>query len=465
MDGWFEKAKLLEREGRDGEAERAYRRALDEDPRSFRALNNLGVLLEQRGRLDEAADCYRKALEIEPGSAWLHYNLAHVLHRQDRLLEAQREYRRALDADPEMASAWFNLANVLYRQGRLDSAESAYEHVLAIVPGLPAALDRLGDVLFDLGRFEEAQARYEQAAEIEPASAAAHFKLAKTLDVRGQPERALECFRRSLELNPASRDACAHLARVLNGMGRTDEAADVLRGWLGEHPDDPVAAHMLSACTGLDVAARASDRYVRETFDAFARDFEWTVHRLGYQAPQLVAHALVELLGGRAEGLAIVDAGCGTGLCGPLLRSLAGRLTGVDLSERMLDVARAKGVYDELAAEELTSFLGRHAETFDAVVAADTLPYFGDLEPVASAVARSLRPNGAFVFTVEAGDEPVGGPGYRLEPHGRYRHGEAYVTAVLGGAGLRVVAVRRVVLRRESGRAVEGLLVVAVRAG
>ena len=95
-----------------------------------------------------------------------------------------------------------------------------------------------------------------------------------------------------------------------------------------------------------------------------------------------------------SNDLDVLDAGCGTGLCGPLLAPYARRLVGVDLSERMLDQARARDVYDELVKGELTEYLAASAGTFDAIVSADTLVYFGPLEAVAEAAERALRPGG-----------------------------------------------------------------------
>ena len=92
-------------------------------------------------------------------------------------------------------------------------------------------------------------------------------------------------------------------------------------------------------------------------------------------------------------------------------------------------------------------------------MSADTLVYFGDLGEVAPAAARALRPAGALVFTVEAA-EPASAPaGFRINPHGRYSHTQAYVGAALSAAGLATVAVERVVLRMELGVPVDGILV------
>ena len=43
-----------------------------------------------------------------------------------------------------------------------------------------------------------------------------------------------------------------------------------------------------------------------------------------------------------------MDAGCGTGLCGPMFRNISSYLAGIDLSQRMIDRARAREVYDSL---------------------------------------------------------------------------------------------------------------------
>ena len=95
-----------------------------------------------------------------------------------------------------------------------------------------------------------------------------------------------------------------------------------------------------------------------------------------------------------SKSLDVLDAGCGAGLCGPLIAPCARRLVGVDLSGRMLAQARDKNVYDELIQRELTSYLRDSPAVFDAIVSADTLVYFGPLRDVVAAAARALRPGG-----------------------------------------------------------------------
>ena len=141
-----------------------------------------------------------------------------------------------------------------------------------------------------------------------------------------------------------------------------------------------------------------------------------------------------------SQRLDVLDAGCGTGLCGALVAPFARRLVGVDLSEGMLAHAKEKNVYHALMKAELTEYLRDNSEAFDLIVSADTLVYFGDLKGVVAAFAGALRPNGLLVFTLEHAVGDSAGVDYRLELHGRYSHARAYVEQLLTTCG---PAVRR----------------------
>jgi len=176
--------------------------------------------------------------------------------------------------------------------------------------------------------------------------------------------------------------------------------------------------------------------------------------------PLLFEDTLRRLL--EPEGtLAVLDGGCGTGLCAPVLKPYAATLTGVDLSAGMLTLAKKTGLYDELAEAELTNYLSSKKQAFDLVIFADTLCYFGDLKEVIKASAGALRAGGTLMFTVEwaAGSGEL--PPYRLHPHGRYSHNESYVRSVLAAAGFSAIEAEHQTLRKEIGSDVAGLIVTA----
>jgi predicted TPR repeat methyltransferase len=267
-----------------------------------------------------------------------------------------------------------------------------------------------------------------------------------------------------ITLRPKHPEARRLLAIAHHTLGEIDTAIEVFDEWLREEPDDPIALHMLAACSGRDVPARASDAFIETTFDSFAASFDSKLASLAYRAPALVAEMLAHAGVEASRSLDVLDAGCGTGLCGPLVAPYARRLVGVDLSEAMLARARARIVYDELAKGELTGYLQESRRSFDVIVSADTLVYFGSLEAVAVAAANALRPGGVLVFTVEELSEAEDDEGYVLSPNGRYRHSSRYLERVLAGAGLQT-EIAPAELRLEAGEPVAGLVVRATAAG
>lgn len=455
----FEKAKAFQQAGNFPQAEACYKQLLERDPKSVKALNNLGIVYEAQKRIAEAEWAYRRALEIDPGSLPARYNLAHALHADGRLDEAEQSYRRVIALDPGSYSALFNLGRLLESQHRLEEAEPCYRRAAEIVPESTAAHSCLGETLYQLGRFEEALAAFRAAAEREPEAGFTAFNVGKTLDALGRLPEAVTSYRRAVELDPGSPAARENLVQALVRLERLDDAVQALAEWLFHEPGHPVATHLLASLSGLEVPDRASDAYVRDAFDRFSADYDATLERLSYRAPRLVGMALAQACRAAAD-LDVLDAGCGTGLCGPILRPYARRLTGVDLSAGMLARARQRGVYDTLAEEELVAHLRRHPRAFDLIAAADTLIYFGALEPLLEAAAGALRPGGRVVLTLEQLEDGSDAP-HRLNPTGRYSHSEPYMRRSLGAAGLQVRLVLRGVLRNEGGNPVVGLIVLA----
>ena len=413
-------------------AERLYGEVLQLQVAQPDALHFLGVLHHQRGRSEAGVELIRSAIKITPRHPDAHNNLGNIHKECGRLREAEACYRRALECGPTHHNALSNLAVVLEAQERPEEAFQAYTRLLRQAPQFAHGHYLLGRFL---RQFAQNVGHIEQSAE--------HFRKACQLD--GSNVRALQALGESLYL-----------------LGRQDEAVTVYRDWLAREPDSPVPRHMLAACGGSAVPARADDDYVRDVFDAFADSFdEQLLRNLDYRAPQVLTEALSRCLGAPAAALNILDAGCGTGLCAPLIRAHARRLVGVDLSGGMVEKARARGGYDELVVAELTAYLCAQPATYDVIVSADTLVYFGELRPVLSAAHAALRPGGRVGFTLEAleGDAECS----ELSASGRYRHTRACVQRVLDVAGFREVNISADTLRREAGRMVAGWVVVACR--
>ena len=486
----------LHRSGRLPEAEILYRRVLEACPDQPDACHFLGLLAHQRGQREEAVALICKAIALAPGHADAHNNLGNVFKEQGNLAEAQACFRRVIDLGPGHASAYNNLGVAFKEQGKLDEAVAAYQEAIRLRPGYVEAHYNLGNACFQQENLHGALAAYQAVVALQPDHAEGHHNLGRLHERQGKPREAMVAFRETIRLKPdhgaahyglgnalmgigaveegfgAYRAAFAcspqfaaaykRLATSLTVLGRTHEAAAVWRKWAENDPENPVPRHMLAAATGQSVPDRATDEFVKSTFDQFAEDFDEQLKRLDYRAPELIAAAVLAEFGGPAGDLHVLDMGCGTGWCGRLLRPYARHLAGLDLSPAMLAKAQARAVYDELITGELTRFLEATFSAFDLIISADTLVYFGDLTGVFRATAQALRLGGRLVFSLERAVKE--GTGFSLHAFGRYSHGEAYVRSCLTEAGFGLRAITRAILRTEAAEPVAGWVITAVKA-
>lgn len=432
------------------------------EPITLTADDSLGVALQlhQQGRLDEAEILYRKILAAAPQHLdTLHFYsmLCHHLQRYD---EASALIQRIIAAAPENADARNNLGNVLRDLGRLQDAEASYRKAVALNPDHAPALNNLAVVLVARNEVDEALNAYGRVVRLAPKHADFRYNLGNALRKCGRIDEALAAYQKAVELDPTHAAAWQGLSRTLVKADRMEEAARIFEQWLEKDPRNPIALYQRAACLGLDAPDRAPDAFVQKTFDEMAGSFdEHLQERLDYRAPQLLMEALAGFLPPPDQSLDILDAGCGTGLCGQLLKPYARSMVGVDLSTGMLTRAKSGDGYDELIQAELTEFLNDQNGAFDLILSADTLCYFGGLTPVLAGAAQALKPDGVLAFTLEDAGDATGK--WRLHSHGRYAHGQSYVTRMLKKVGFALTRIDSVVLRKEGGEPVNGHLVVA----
>ncbi len=423
---------------------------------------SVAILFQKNGHLAEADDVYGKILAVAPDHVDALHFRGVLAHQQGNSDQAVALIQQSLDLAPDRAECYNNLGIIFKAQGRLDDAVAAYQRAIALDPGHANAHNNLGVVYKASRKFAEAEAAYRRAIELNPSYIEAYNNLGILLvNLKRTPE-AVVCFCKVTTLNPKQPETRRLLASAYCTLGEPEKAVEIFQQWLVEEPDNPVPRHMLAACSGEQVPDRAGNDYVEKVFDEFAAHFDSKLAQLSYRAPQLVTAMLADAGLQPTKSLDVLDAGCGTGLCGPLLAPYARRLVGVDLSANMLARAHDRKVYDEVVKNELTTYLLASSERFDVVVSADTLVYFGALEQAVSAAAGALRPGGWLIFTVEEAVDGEGEGDYRIGHSGRYAHTASYIERVLGAARLQWYIVRAE-LRMESGVPVTGLVVRAMK--
>lgn len=400
------------------------RAAIAANPIHAEAMNTLGALLTDIGQAEEACAVLRRVVELRPDWAAAINNLGVALRETGRHQIAADALEAAIDLRPDHAPSRANLASVYRALGRLDDARSHAEHATQLDPRLGDGWMELGLSRQEQGHWEGAAAAFERAVALIPDQAKVWYCLGEACRTLGEAERAARAYGKALEIDPAD----------IHGAG------------LG-----------LALAGGAPIPGKAPEAYVRQLFDDYAGHFDAAlVDNLEYRAPQILEDALRRCLG-PVSGLDVLDAGCGTGLAAPVLRPLATRLEGVDLSPAMIDKARERGLYDSLEVGELAAAMTARPSQFDLVVAADVLVYLGDLAPVMAAAHSALRPRGTFAFTVERTEDSSS---YLLGAKQRYAHSPDYIRRQAETAGFQVLLLEQAVTRRDGGQDVPGLVAV-----
>uniref|UniRef100_A0A7C1NW69 Methyltransferase domain-containing protein n=1 Tax=Agrobacterium albertimagni TaxID=147266 RepID=A0A7C1NW69_9HYPH len=252
-------------------------------------------------------------------------------------------------------------------------------------------------------------------------------------------------------------------ALALEKSGDIDAAVKAYEEVLAIDPDDHGGASVRIAALGRGEAPpKAPDAYVETLFDQHADAFEdILVEQLGYIVPMMVRQRLQTL--GLGPFKRLLDLGCGTGLTGGALRDVVDDMTGIDISEKMVEIAHEKDLYETLYVAELEDFLeDNDDEPFDLVTATDVLPYLGALEPLFFGAAENMTDGGIFVFSSETRPEDVmAGRPFMVGPHQRFVHAEAYVRERLAATGFEVVEITDINVRMQDGEPSPGHLVVA----
>jgi Flp pilus assembly protein TadD len=94
----------LERQGDFEAALTSYQLALRDQPTNHRVLQNMAIAYSRTGRQTEAIRCYRRALEIQPKLSGAHYGLAFLLLRRGETNNAAHHLEAFL-MDPPAPSA------------------------------------------------------------------------------------------------------------------------------------------------------------------------------------------------------------------------------------------------------------------------------------------------------------------------------------------------------------------------
>jgi predicted TPR repeat methyltransferase len=281
----------------------------------------------------------------------------------------------------------------------------------------------LGDVLRANAHLPAAIAEFQRALRLEPQSHIARLHLGEAWADAGEAERALEQYALlSVDVVPELRARVAEAKAMLSRM-------------------------------------RSDPGYVRHLFDQFSTSYDERMRgQLAYRAPEILRELAALVMPDR-NGLVALDLGCGTGLAGVAFAEIAPVIDGIDLSPAMIEVAKRRRIYRELVVGDIETALRENETRYDLIIAADTLVYLGELEPLFRTAAHGLNAGGFMLFTVESLE--VGD--FSLGPKRRWRHSESYLRRSAAAFKLEVAGLVSCTPRTEAGVSVAGLACALVR--
>jgi predicted TPR repeat methyltransferase len=272
-------------------------------------------------------------------------------------------------------------------------------------------------------RFENALTHYQELLKSDPDNHEYLYNSGVAQMALGHLNEAILYFEKLLNSNPGHFDALSNLAAVHIRLEQKEKAIEYLEKALVQAPNNLATQFMLHALKGDTKYQQTSGEYIKNLFNNYALNYDKHLQEtLNYSLPQQMGRLLHQqhLLSFEHT----LDLGCGTGLSGIVLRDISSQLTGVDISEKMLLQAKAKGIYDNLVHSEALIFLQQHTHSFALIVALDVLPYFSELNTLFELVKKHLSPKGIFIFSIEKTDQD----NYILQSTARYAHQPLYIS-------------------------------------
>mmetsp|Transcript_25629 Transcript_25629/g.59709 ORF Transcript_25629/g.59709 Transcript_25629/m.59709 type:complete len:227 (-) Transcript_25629:70-750(-) len=158
---------------------------------------------------------------------------------------------------------------------------------------------------------------------------------------------------------------------------------------------------------GLGAKTSTNSSDMEAVYDQWGKKYGTEVRSWGYNAPEKATEMMVaafESSGASApSSRAILDAGCGNGLQGASLQAAGfGPLTGLDISEALLEEARGTGSYASCLRTDLNAPLGEHADnSYDGATCVGVLTYIDASKSpnLLQELGRVVKPGGPVVFT------------------------------------------------------------------
>jgi predicted TPR repeat methyltransferase len=403
---------------------KAYQHSLNLKPNT-NAYNNLGLIYLEQNKANEAEECFKEALNHDKANFSSMFNLALAYKANKKEEDAAAVLLTLIKADEKNGRAYFVLGKLLLELNRFQEANHYFYKLASLDDKNISVFESIVGALLDKNRYIEARPYCETLAKLSKDNVEITYNLAVIAEKERQVEKAIAYYHEVLLVSPKHFNSLNNVAVIYLEKQDLVSAKMYFERAIKLQPHNKSIRYTLGAITGEHSVDQAPKEYIASLFDHYAGHFDQHLQEgLEYKVPELLRGALDAFFGLNKQKLNIVDLGCGTGLAGEALKPYIQTITGVDLSQKMLDEADKKQLYKALIHEDIVTYLKSTDEVFELVIAADVLVYLGNLTSLFESLTKSLRGGGLFAFSVEV----VEGTKFTLQKTGRFAHTEKYLS-------------------------------------
>lgn len=433
-------------------ARQHYVQAIDLKPDYLDAHFNLGLVFLAQQEKNAAVKQFKNVLSLHPNSIQGHWQLANIYWHVRNLEKVHYHYQKILDLDPNSVELLNNFAVLMLKKEQINLAIDYFKRALVIDPKHKTARNNLAAVLLQNNQLKEAIWHYSLYLNLEPLDTEALFNRAHSLMLTGQLNDAVQDLKRILTIDDKHIDAHCNLAAIHLKLKDRLTALTHYQIILNLNDKHAIANYMVSALTQQSIPDSAPLEYVKNLFDNYAFQFDTHLQNiLLYKTPELLRKLLNPFI--KDKNYNLLDLGCGTGLSGQCFSDITKKITGMDISNNMLNKAKEKACYDILIEKDILNGITELAEDFDLILCIDALVYFGNLSEFFEKIILCLHANGLLAFSVELAGEPISS--YILQTNGRYQHTEIYVRELAEKNQLKLLNYANVVGRQQDSQAIQ----------
>lgn len=200
---------------------RASQELMNVAPSSYPARQLAAESFEVQGRWDDAEKEYRRILEENPQAAGIHYRLGRLIlskpETPSTAEDARKEFEEELTIDPNNAGAEYVLGELARQGEQLPVAIEHFTRAIRLDAGFADAFLALGTALISEKRYSDAIPPLEAAVKLQPGNPTVHYDLAIAYGRAGRQE-------------DAKRESVLHKAALERMEREKQKAADASQG-------------------------------------------------------------------------------------------------------------------------------------------------------------------------------------------------------------------------------------------